>query len=102
MALGGEQLLLALDAAAVTAERSVAADHPVAGDQHADVIVAVGAADRPHCFRVADRSSDFGIAPGLAGGDLAKLAPDGFLESGSRNVDGKIRNSKRFVDGSKS
>src|SRR5690348_11815551 len=98
VAFGREKLLLVLDPAAVAAERAVAADHAVARDQHRDMVVAVRGADRAHRLRVADRSGDFRIAAGLAGRDLAELAPHRLLECGPRDVDRQVLRGERLLD----
>src|SRR4029079_10615765 len=82
-----EQFLLALDPPAITAERAVASNHAVAWDQHADMVVAVGGADRADRLGSTDGGCDLGVAASFASRDLAQLAPDRFLEGGARNVD---------------
>ena len=95
VALGSEQLALAIEPAGIAAKRSVAADHPMARDQHRDVVVAVGRADRADRLGLADRGRDLGIAAGLAGRDLAELAPDRLLERGPGNVDREVGRRQR-------
>src|SRR5438046_2512704 len=95
MTLGLEQFLLPLDPAAIAAERAVAADHAVAWDEHADVIVAVGRPDRTHRLGRSDGCGDVGIAAGLAGRNLAQLAPDRLLEGRSGDVDREVGRSER-------
>ena len=48
-----EQLRLALQPIGIAAERAVGADHAVAGDQHRDIVVAIGRARRAHRRRAA-------------------------------------------------
>ena len=98
MPLGREQLALAVEPAGIAAERPVAADHAVARDQHRDMIVAIGRADRADRLGLADRRGDLRIAAGLAGGNLAKLAPDRFLEGGAGDVDRQVARRERSLD----
>ena len=98
MALGRKQLLLPLDSPAIAAERAVAADHSVAGDQHTDVIIAVGGANRPHRFGLTDRRRDLGIAARFACRDLAQLAPHCLLKSSASHIDRQGRRGERAVD----
>ena len=90
MALGRKQLALTLEATCITAKRAVAADHPMAWDQYGDVIVAIGCSDRAHGLGLTDRRGDLGIASRFSGRDLAQLAPYGFLESGSGDIDREL------------
>jgi hypothetical protein len=90
VALGREQLAFAVEPAGIAAERSVAADDPVARNEHGNVVVAIGSAYGAHGRGLADGGSDLGIAPGLAGRNLAQLAPNRFLEGGAGDVDRKL------------
>src|SRR6185295_15266238 len=97
-ALGGEQQALLVEPAGIAAERPVAADHAVARDEHRDMVVAVGRADRSDRGRLADRRRDLGIAAGLARRDLAQLAPHRFLEGGAGDVDRQVGHRRRMLD----
>ena len=93
-----KQLLLAIDAAAIAAERTVTADHPVARDQNANMIVAVCGADGANGLGMTDGRSDLGVAARFARGNFPKLAPDGLLEGRTRDVDRKVRRRKWLFD----
>ena len=93
--LGGKQFALAVEPAGIAAERSVAADHAVARDQHRDMIVAIGRADRSDRLWLADRSRDLGITARFARRDLAELPPHGFLESSAGDIDRQLARRKR-------
>ena len=98
MTFRGEQLALAVEPAGIAAERSVAADDAVARDQHRDMIVAIGGADRADRLGLADRRRDLGIAARLADRDLAQLAPHRFLEGGAGDVDRQLGRRNRALD----
>src|SRR3954452_5057786 len=98
MALRRQQLLLTVDPTAVAAKRSVAADHAVTRDEHADVVVAVRRSDGANRLRRSDRSRDLGIASRLPGRDLAQLAPHSFLEGRAGDVDRKVWRGERPFD----
>ena len=66
MPFGRQQLALAVEPARIAAERPVAADHAVAGDQHRDMVIAIGRADRADRLGLADRRGDLSIASGFA------------------------------------
>src|SRR5690348_2975597 len=91
MPLQRKQLALAIEPSSVTAECSIAADNPVARDQHGDVIVTIRCSDRPNGFGLTDRRRYLGVAPRLAKRNLAELAPNHFLESRPRYVDRQLR-----------
>ena len=76
-------LRLAVEPAAHNRRASVAADHAMAGDQHRDMVVAIGGADCADGSGWPIAASDIGIAARLAERDLAKLAPHRFLECGA-------------------
>src|SRR5258708_12317944 len=80
MPFGGEQYFLALNAASISAERAVASDHAVAGDENADVVVAIGRAYGPDRFWMTNRGSDLGVTASFPGRNSPKLAPDRLLE----------------------
>src|SRR5207248_2734601 len=75
-----EQELLPPQAAAVAAEPAAGVHDPVARDQDADAVLAVGPADRPAPTRRADCLGDIGIGTRLPVGDAAELLPDGGLK----------------------
>src|SRR6476469_2316458 len=100
MALRLQQLALAVEPTGIAAEGAVTADHPVARDQHCDVVVAIGRADGPDCTGLADGGGDLRIAARFTRRDLAKLPPDGFLKGGAGNVDRQFPSGERLFDGS--
>ena len=81
-ALGGEQGPLVGDAPGVAGQAAVAADHPVAGDQHRDRVAAQGRPDRPDRRRLAELAGHPGVRADLAAGDLLGLGEHGPLELG--------------------
>ena len=87
MPLGRQQLALAVESSGIAAERTVAADHAVTRYEHGDMIVAIGCSDGADGPGLSDRCSDLRIAAGLAGRDLAKLAPHGFLKRCTGDID---------------
>ena len=68
--LVGEQPLLALEAAAVADQGAGLADHPVAGDDDADRVAAVGEPDRAGRLRQADAQRERAVALGGAIGNV--------------------------------
>jgi hypothetical protein len=62
----------------------------VTGDEHCNIVRAIGAPRRAHGTGLADRRGDLGIAARLARRDLPKLAPYRFLEGGALYVDGDM------------
>src|SRR4051812_26848723 len=102
MAFRREQPTFTVEPARIAAERPVAADHAVAWNQHRDMIVAIGGADRANSLGLTDRGGDVGIAARLARRDFAQLAPDGFLEGRPGDIDRQIADGKRLLDRGKS
>ncbi len=54
---------LALEAIGIAAERAARADDPVAGDEHGDIVGAIGRARRAHRRRPPDRGGDLSVGP---------------------------------------
>src|SRR5258708_15541746 len=102
MPFGGEQYFLALNAASISAERAVASDHAVAGDENADVVVAIGRAYGPDRFWMTNRGSDLGVTASFPGRNSPKLAPDRLLEGRTGDVDREIGPGKGTYDRLKS
>src|SRR5579872_222890 len=98
MALAGKEPLLSIKTAAIAAQRSIASDHAVAGDENTDMIVAIGRPDSPDSLGTTDCRSNVGIAARLAGGDLPQLAPDRFLKGRTGDIDRKVGRSKGSLD----
>jgi len=73
-----------------TGEGTIFPDDPVARDDQADGIGAVGAADCARGGGVADLNCDVGIAACFAEGDLLEGGPDFFLEGGADKIEGQI------------
>src|SRR5207237_4109975 len=67
--------------------------------QDCDMVVAVSRADGTHGARLTNCRGDLGIATGFARRDLAELAPDGFLEGGTSDVDRQLTGGERAFDG---
>ena len=65
---------------AVADQVAIAADHPVAGHQDAEVVAAIGHAGRADALFVAEPAGEFEVGNRLAIGDPAQLRPDFFLE----------------------
>src|SRR3546814_2999575 len=78
----------------IAAERAVAAHHPVARDEHRDIVRAIGAPRRAHRPGLADRRGDIGIAARLARRNLAQFAPYRFLEGGALHIDRDMRSEE--------
>src|SRR6185369_4367097 len=93
-----QQLPLPIQPPGIAAERPIAADDAVAGDQHRYMIVPVRGAHGTHRRRLPDGRSDLGIASGLPDRDLAQLAPNRLLEGRASDVDGKLVNGSRTLD----
>jgi hypothetical protein len=55
----------------IAAQRTVRADHPVARDQHRDIVGAIGRSRGAHRGGLADGGGDLGVATRLAGRDAA-------------------------------
>jgi len=73
-----------------TGEGTIFSDDPMAGDDQADGVGAVGAADCARGGGVADLNCDVGIAACFAEGDLLEGGPDFFLEGGADKIEGQI------------
>src|SRR5262249_14088705 len=82
-----EKPALAWQAATVSGERPVAADHPVAGHHDADGIECVGARDRANRRGHAQALCEALIAHHLAGGNPPQALPDFPLEWRAAAVD---------------
>src|SRR3546814_17380169 len=61
-------------------QRTVGADHAVAGEHDRDWIASVRRAHRSHRLRLADAARDVAVAPGLPVGNLRQRPPDLALE----------------------
>src|SRR5690606_36265046 len=88
-----EQRALERQPAAVTRQRAVRADHPMAGHDQADRIRAVRGADAARGCRAADRACDVGIAARLAVRNRQQGVPHGVLKRRARRgaVDVELR-----------
>src|SRR4051794_35025456 len=75
-----QQPFLAVDAAAVTGQRAIHADHAMAGYDDTDRVQAIGGPGRAHRLRPAAAGGELGIGPGLTRADLAQSSPDLALE----------------------
>src|SRR5882762_7644166 len=75
-----EQSSLALQPASVAGQRSVGADHAVAGNDDRDRIAGVGEAHGARRRGMADAPRDLAVADGLAVGNVLQGAPDEPLE----------------------
>src|SRR6478609_1751167 len=67
--------LLARQAAAIAGQRSVGADHAMAGHDDADRVLAIGEAGGAYRPGLADAPRELGVADGAAAADLAQGAP---------------------------
>src|SRR5215467_12847347 len=82
-ALVSEQVVLALDSAAVAGQVAVGAHYPVAGDDDADRVPAVGQADGARRGRLADLVGELSVRERLAVGDVLQGRSDPALERGA-------------------
>ena len=73
-----------------TGEGAIFSDDPMAGDDQADGVGAVGAADGACGGRVANLDRDISVAACFAEGDLLESGPDFFLEGGADKIEGQI------------
>src|SRR5690606_41115794 len=78
-----QQPLLALQAAAVAGEAAGGADDPVAGDDDAAGVAAVGEADGAGRLGAAEGVGEPSVGTGLAVGDARQRVPDAALERGA-------------------
>src|SRR5580704_11221292 len=83
-----EQPLFAFEAAAVAGERTVSADHAMAGHDDADGIRTVGEADGANSFRPANLFGELAVGDRRAAGNCAERAPDFLLEVGAASFHG--------------
>src|SRR6185312_598389 len=82
-----EKPALALEAAAIAGQRTVAADHAMAWHDQADRVLPVGESDGAHCIRLADLLCQRAIGRGCSACDLAQRIPDLELERRARKRD---------------
>ena len=82
-----EEPLLAVEPAAVAAERAVGTHDAVAGYGDAGRIAPRGGADGANRGRPPDRAGDLAVRRGAAGGNLTNRLPDLALERRAREVD---------------
>ena len=82
-----EQLALDVETPAVTAERAVRRDHPMAGHDDGDRIPVVRHADGPVGVRMADRFSDVAVTARLAIRNFQQRAPARELELSSAEIE---------------
>src|SRR5579864_6417800 len=85
-----QEPLLAFEAAAITREASIRADHPVAGHDDADRVLAVRKPYSTDGGWPADPSCQLCVADGGAAFDPAQGAPYALLEGRAGRFDGKI------------
>jgi hypothetical protein len=78
-----EQPLLAVETTAVPGQRSIRADHPMAGHQDGNGIASVRESHRPRCIRIADMFRELTVAPRFSVGNLGERVPDALLEFGA-------------------
>ncbi len=88
-----EQPALARKAAAITGQRTVAADDAMTRHDNGDRVGAVREADGARRGRLAESGRERAVARGGSGGDLPQSGPDGILErraggTGRKRVDG--------------
>ena len=74
-ALEIEELLLAREPAAVAGQRAVGADHAMAGHDDRQAVIAVGAADRAHGFRLTDAAASSAYEHVVPGRNLLQRLP---------------------------
>ncbi len=67
-------------------QAAVATDHTMTGDDDWYRVTAIGTADRPGCFRVADCVGDIAIADCVAVGYFLKVLPYLLLKPGARRL----------------
>jgi len=75
-----EEPAFALDASAISSERSVRSYDAVTRNYDGDGVVAVGCADGPDCVGMTDAASEFSIGCGRATRYVAQFLPDLTLE----------------------
>ena len=92
MALEPQQPGLGGDAAGETDQRTALADHPVAGHENGQGIVAGRLADRAEGGGFAHGAGDLAVGAQFAVGNLQQLGPDLDLEIGAQQVqvDGEV------------
>src|SRR5258708_14490988 len=95
-----DKRLLALYAPAVAAERAIAADDPVAGDDDGDRIGGAGTRHGSGGAGLPDPTREVSIARGGAGRDAAKRFPDLALEGSPAHIDRQIEMRQRAGGGS--
>ena len=93
-----EQKAPALDAPRISRERTVIADHAMAGNGDGEIVRRARAGDRAHRLRRPDAPRDFGVGHGLADGNLLQRLPHPLLEGGAADVERKIQADPRRLD----
>src|SRR6266702_8093218 len=78
-----EQVLFALDPAAIAGQAAVGAHHPVAGHDDADGVLPVGQADGPRCRGLPDPAGKLAVGDSLAVRNVLQGRPDTPLERGA-------------------
>src|SRR5258708_18253902 len=85
-----EQGALALDAPAVSRQRTVVAHDPVAGNGDRDRVRRASLRDGAHGFRQADALRDWRVGHRRAGRNLAQRLPDALLKGGAAYIERQI------------
>jgi hypothetical protein len=85
-----QQISFDFKAAAVSAQRAIRRNHPMAGDHNRDRIAIVGHADRSKAPRPPDSTRDVAIAPGLRVRDSEESPPAGQLKIGPAQIQREI------------
>ena len=84
----GEQPALAIESPAIAGQRSVCADHPMAGNDDGDGIGAIGETDGARGRGAADLGGQSAVADAVPGRDAAQRVPDRALEIRAVGGDG--------------
>lgn len=85
-----EQRPLLLFTPGVASQSAVRSDHPVAGNDDADRVPAIGRSHRPCRCRSVDPRREFSVSGGCAVGNRRQCLPDRALELGTRRCQGKV------------
>ena len=93
-----KQLVLAIDAPAITAQAAVGAHDPMARNHHGNRICAAGLGHGPLRRRLTETGGQFGISDGRAERDLAQRLPDPALKGRAADVQRQIERLPRRLD----
>src|SRR5690606_9933540 len=81
-----QQPALARQSAAVTRQRAVGANDPMAGDHDADTVAMIGGANDAGVRTIADCPGQITVTAGPAIGNALQLGPDRFVKSGAGGI----------------